>query len=307
MIHFFAHRTIILVAALLTFTIEARADEPFTVLATTTVIADTTKLIGGSRIHVDTLMGPGVDPHLYKASPGDVRRLLDSSLVLYNGLHLEGKLGDIFEKVGKTRPTVAVTDGIDRARLRTPPEFEGNYDPHVWFDVSLWAGTLDSIAAALSKVDPAGSEIYKSNAEKAKRDFESLHIWCKNELAKIPKDKRVLVTAHDAFGYFGRAYDVEVLAIQGVSTDSEASLKDLNALTDTLATRKIPAVFVESSVPHKTIEALVHGSQAKGHDVAIGGELYSDSLGEAGGKAGTYIDMVKFNVNTIVAALQGSK
>lgn len=306
MIQFFAVNTIASIALFFCWFQPALA-EPISVLATTTIVADSVRLVGGDRVKVEALMGAGVDPHLYKASPGDVRRLLDSTLVVYNGLHLEGKLGDIFEKVGKTRPTVAATDGIPRDKLRTPPEFEGNYDPHVWFDVGLWSFTLDTIRDALVKVDPAGSEVYTANAAKARKELAELDLWCKAQLSLIPRERRVLVTAHDAFGYFGRAYDVEVLAIQGVSTDSEASLRDINALTDILASKKIPAVFVESSVPHKTIEALVHGSQAKGHTVRIGGELYSDSLGEIGGHAGTYADMVKFNVNTIKAALGESK
>jgi len=283
----------------------ADPSKPITVVATTGMIADTARAIAGNHVTVTALMGPGVDPHLYKASTGDVRALTDASLILYNGLHLEGRMADLLVKLAATKTVVQVTDTIDESRLREPPEFEGHPDPHVWFDVSLWTVVAQRIADALANADPANASDYQSSAAAYIAELNTLHAWCKSELARIPKEQRILITAHDAFGYLGDAYGVEVLAIQGISTDSEASLKSVNALVDTIVERKVAAVFVESSVPHKTIESLIEGCKARGHNVTIGGELFSDALGPADSPAATYIGMVKHNVTTITTALLG--
>lgn len=281
----------------------AKAPGRLLVVATTGMIADVARNIAGPHAEVRALMGEGVDPHLYKPSPGDVRLLDQADLVLYNGLHLEGRMSDMLETLGRRRAAAAVAEVIDPAKLRSPPEFEGQHDPHVWFDVSLWSQAAGAIRDALIRVDPANGDAYRAAATKYVAQLSDLDAEVRTEIGKIPEQRRVLVTAHDAFGYFGRAYDIEVLAIQGISTDSEAGLKDINALVDTLIARSIPAVFIESSVPRKTIDALIEGARARGHTVVIGGELYSDAMGADGTEDGTYIGMVRHNVRTIVSGL----
>ncbi|MCK6476652.1 MAG: zinc ABC transporter substrate-binding protein [Phycisphaerales bacterium] len=273
------------------------------VVSTTGMINDVVRSIGGERVDARALMGEGVDPHLYKATPGDVRLLSGAAVVFYNGLHLEGRMGDVLENLASRRPVVAVAEAIDPARLRSPPEFEGHPDPHVWFDVELWSDVARTVRDALVKIDPAGKDAYAAAAEQYLARLDELHTWCREQIQRIPEPSRLLITAHDAFGYFGRAYGLEVMGIQGISTDSEASLRDIAHLVDILVERKVPAVFVESSVPRKTIDALVEGCKARGHAVAIGGELFSDAMGPDGGETGTYIGMVRHNVNTIVHAL----
>lgn len=275
------------------------------VVATTGMIGDAAKAVAGSRADVRVLMGEGVDPHLYKASPGDVRLMTRADLVLYNGLHLEGRMGDVLEGAGGRVKSVAVAERLDPSLLRSPPEFDGNPDPHVWFDVSIWSHVVEVIRDHMVVMDPEGREEYERAASAYMTTLAELHEWCRSELAKIPRERRVLVTAHDAFGYFGRAYDIEVSAIQGVSTDSEASLRDIAGLVDMLVRRRVPAVFVESSVPRKTIDALIEGAASRGHAVRVGGELFSDAMGPAASQEGTYIGMVRHNVKTIVEALAG--
>jgi manganese/zinc/iron transport system substrate-binding protein len=274
------------------------------VVCTIGMIADAAKNIGGPRVAVTALMGEGVDPHLYKASPGDVRLLSDADLILYNGLNLEGKMGDLFVKMAARKPTVAVTENIDPKLLREPPEFGGHYDPHVWFDVSLWMQAVERTRDALIALDPAGRDNFTRNTSAYLAQLQQLHEECRTRLAVIPKESRVLITAHDAFGYFGRAYDIEVLGLQGISTESEPSLKTINHLVDLIVERKVKAVFVESSVPRKNVEALVEGCRARGHEARIGGQLFSDAMGRAGTPEGTYAGMVRHNVKTIVDALK---
>ncbi|MBC7772749.1 MAG: zinc ABC transporter substrate-binding protein [Pyrinomonadaceae bacterium] len=276
-----------------------------TVVCTTGMIADAARIISGDRASVTALMGEGVDPHLYKASPGDIRALSNADLVLYNGLHLEGRMGEVLEELGKGKAVMAVGEAINPAKLRTPPEFEGQHDPHVWFDVSLWMSAVEQVRDALIKSDPAGKVIYETRAADYLGKLDELHDWCQEQILRVPESTRVLITAHDAFGYFGRAYGIEVRAIQGISTDSEAGLRDVNALVDLLVSRGIHAVFVESSVPRKTIDALVEGCKSRGHDVRVGGELFSDAMGKDGTPEGTYMGMVRHNVTTIVTALLG--
>lgn len=276
------------------------------VVCTTGMIADAARNVGGDRVEVTQLMGAGVDPHLYRATPGDMRLLRNADVVLSNGLHLEGRMVDVLEKPGDGVLAKSISGAMDHARLMRPPEFEGQYDPHVWFDVSLWSSAVEATRDAFIERDAGNAPTYRANAEKYLAELQQLHTWCRDQLATIPKDRRILVTAHDAFGYFGRAYDVEVKAIQGVSTDSEAGVKDINNLVDLIVDRKIGAVFVESSVPAKTITALVEGCKARGHNVVIGGELFSDAMGASGTPEGTYVGMVRHNVNTIVKALGGA-
>lgn len=277
---------------------------PIRVVATTGIIADVAQRIAGPHARVEALMGPGVDPHLYKASESDVRRLSEADLVLYNGLHLEGKMGDILTKMARTRPVVAVTEEIPQDLLREPPEFLGQYDPHVWFDVSMWAKTLGPITRELSALDPGHAKEVEANAAALGKELDELDAWVKAQILTIPEPHRILVTAHDAFGYFGRRYGMQVVGIQGISTLSEAGLKDVDRVVSLVVDRKVPAIFIESSVPRRSIEAVQAAVRSRGHEAAIGGQLYSDSLGAAGSPAGTYPGMVRANVATIVNALK---
>ena len=281
-----------------------RREGPLRVVATTGIIADTAARVAGPHARIEALMGPGVDPHLYKASENDVRRLAEADLVLYNGLHLEGKMGDILSKMGRNRPVVAVAVDIPEDRLRTPPEFKGQHDPHVWFDVSLWVKTLGPIVRELSKLDPGHAAEFQANAAAFEKELLVLDGWVKGQIATIPAGQRVLVTAHDAFGYFGQRYGIDVIGLQGISTLSEAGLNDVDRVVQIVLDRQVKAIFVESSVPRRSIEAVQAAVASRGHQVAIGGQLYSDSLGGAGTPAGTYAGMVRANVETIVNALR---
>lgn len=274
------------------------------VVATTGMIDDAVRNIAGEHADVKALMGPGVDPHLYKATQGDLALLQNADVVFYNGLHLEGKMVDALEKLGRTKRVVAVADGVDTARLRRPPEFNGAHDPHIWFDVALWKGAVRRVADELKRADTANAAEYERNASAYLARLDSLDSWVRSEISTVPKPGRVLITAHDAFGYFGRAYDIEVRGLQGISTVSEFGLADITSLVDFIAERRIKAVFVESSVPRRSIDAVVAGVRAKGHEVVIGGQLFSDAMGAAGAPEGTYIGMVSANVRTIVKALR---
>lgn len=274
------------------------------VTTTTGMIGDLAKNVGGDRVEVTALMGPGVDPHLYKASEGDIARLSGAALILYNGLNLEGKMGDVLVRMSRTRPTVQVTETMPESLLREPPEFAGHYDPHLWFDVALWRHALERTRDALIEVDPAHRAEYERNAAAYADSLAALDAWVRAEIATIPRGRRVLVTAHDAFGYFGRAYDLDVVGLQGISTVSEFGLADVRRLVDLIVTRGVKAVFIESSVPRRNIDAVVEGARARGHQVAVGGTLYSDAMGPAGTAEGTYLGMVRANVRTIVDALR---
>lgn len=280
------------------------AEGPLQIVTTTGIIADIAARIAGPHAHIEALMGPGIDPHLYKASESDVRKLAGAGLILYNGLHLEGKMGDILTKMERNRPVVAVTEEIPETELRAPPEFAGQHDPHVWFDVSLWARTLGPIERELAELLPAHKAEFAANRQALEKELAELDAWVKNEITRIPEGQRVLVTAHDAFGYFGRRYGMEVIGLQGISTLSEAGLGDVSRVADLVAKRKVRSIFIESSVPRRSIEAVQAAVKNGGHEVAIGGQLYSDSLGAAGTPAGTYPGMVRANVETIVKALQ---
>lgn len=274
------------------------------VVTTTGMITDTVRVVGGDRVRVTGLMGPGVDPHLYQASQGDVRKLSEADMIFYNGLHLEGKMAYLLSRMERMKPTFAVADSIPEGELISAPEFGGHFDPHVWFDVRLWIRGVEYIRDALIEFDPEGSAVYEENASKYVDELEELHEWAKHRLQEVPADRRVLVTAHDAFGYFGRAYEIEVVGLQGISTSAEYGLKNVQDLVNLITTRGIKAVFVESSVSDRAIRAVIDGAKARGHDVSIGGTLYSDALGEQGTSAGTYIGMIRHNVDTIVEALK---
>ncbi|HEX4131496.1 MAG TPA: zinc ABC transporter substrate-binding protein [Pirellulales bacterium] len=283
-------------------TLSVNPADPIRCVATTGMVADVVRNVGGPLVAVDQLMGAGVDPHLYKASTGDIARLGSAEAIFFSGLHLEGKMADVFVGLARRRPTYAVTERIADDRLLEVAA--GHYDPHVWFDVSLWSETVPVVRNALVEIDPAHREDYRQRAEAYRAQLDELHQWCKAQAATIPPEHRVLVTAHDAFHYFGRAYGLEVRAIQGISTESEAGVREINELVAFLVERKIKAVFVESSVSERNIRALVEGCHAQEHEVAVGGELFSDAMGAAGTPEGTYIGMVRHNVNTIVGALR---
>jgi manganese/zinc/iron transport system substrate-binding protein len=278
------------------------ASSPIVCVCTTGMVADLVRHVGGPWVAVEQLMGEGVDPHLYKVSTGDIARLSHAGIIFYSGLHLEGKMADVFARMAERRPTVAVTDAIARSRLL---EFSpGTHDPHVWFDVALWSEAIGAVEAALAKQDPAHAEDYRHRAKAYRDELLALDQDCRERLASIPVERRVLVTAHDAFSYFGRAYQLEVRAIQGISTESEAGVREINELVAFIVERGIKAVFVESSVSSRNIQALVEGCEAAGHRVVIGGELYSDAMGQAGTPEGTYVGMVRHNVESIVKALK---
>jgi manganese/zinc/iron transport system substrate-binding protein len=283
---------------------QAAGKGPLRVVATTGIIGETAARIAGPHAKIEALMGPGIDPHLYKASESDVRRLSEAGLILYNGLHLEGKMGDILTRLARTRPVVAVTEEIPQNLLREPPEFAGQYDPHVWFDVSMWKQTLEPIARELAVLDPEHADEFKANAAAYGKELDALDAWVKQQIETLPPTQRVLVTAHDAFGYFGRRYGMEVVAIQGISTLSEAGLHDVDRVAQLVGDRKVKAIFIEASVPRRSIEAVQAAVRSRGHEPAIGGQLFSDSLGGVNTPAGTYPGMVRANVTTIVNALK---
>lgn len=281
-----------------------RGDQPIEVVCTTGMVADLARNIGGDRIAVVGMMGPGVDPHYYKASQGDLAKLTAANLILFNGLFLEGKLEDVFAKMARRKQVLAVAEHLPEERLLRPPEFEGHFDPHIWFDVSLWAQTIEPVVARLSALDPDGAAVYRQNGARYRARLDSLHQWVVEQVALLPEARRVLITAHDAFGYFGRAYGVEVVGLQGISTVAEYGVNDVTRLVDLIVEREVKAIFVESSVPVRSIEAVREGCLERGFPVEIGGTLYSDAMGAAGSGADTYVGMVESNVNTLVGALR---
>lgn len=274
------------------------------VVATTAIVADLVENIAGQRAEVESLMGTGVDPHLYKASAGDVDTLAAADMIFYNGLHLEGKITDILGRLGSMGiTTVGVAEKIDRSLLFSPEEYQGYYDPHVWFDVSLWKMAAAAVRDSLSSHDPENADTYGRNTDVYLAKLDLLQEYVEAKVASLPAEKRVLVTAHDAFNYFGRGYGFEVMGLQGISTDSEASVADIKNLSKVIAERKVPAVFVETSISPRYMEALRASVRARGFDVAMGGHLYSDSMGSPGTPEGTYIGMFRSNVDTIVGSL----
>ena len=284
------------------------SDRTIQIVTTTSMIADLVSVIGGERVEVEGLMGPGVDPHLYKASEGDVARMAGADVIFYNGLHLEGKMTEVFEQMaGRDIPTIAIAEGaVPDSLLLESTLFTGNFDPHIWFDVALWRRAAQYVADRLSRLDPTHAATYEANAAAYLDALDALDAYVRGEAVRVPEAQRVIVTSHDAFGYFGRAYGFEVAGLQGISTAVEAGTADVQELADMVASRQIPAMFVESSVSPRGIEAVREAVRARGFEVAIGGTLYGDALGAAGSAAGTYLGMVRHNIDTIVAALTQS-
>lgn len=273
-------------------------------VATTTLLADMAREIGGDYVQVDGLMGPGLDPHLYQASAGDVIKMQNADVVFYGGLHLEGKMNDVFEALADNgRTMICAADGIDEVQLLQNQPGDNLYDPHVWFDVALWREEAKYLTDQLSEIDPEHALDYNKNFEQYSKELDELNAYIQQRALEIPDSQRVLVTAHDAFTYFSKAYNFEVKALQGISTDAEAGTGDISILADFISERQIKAVFVESSVPTKAIDALKAAVQARGFGVEIGGELYSDSLGDQPYND-TYIKMMRSNIDTIVDALK---
>ncbi len=275
----------------------------YTIVTTTGMITDITKRIAGDRARVQGLMSSGIDPHLYQPTRNDIQLLMKADIVLYSGLHLEGKMIDAFDRVAKVTKVFAVTDSLDREQLFSPPEFDGHHDPHVWMDPLAWEQAAQFIHATLVEHDPESKELYDANMALLADDIDALHTYATDALGSISKEQRVLVTAHDAFSYFGRRYDFQVVGIQGISTESEAGVRDIERIVDLLVTRKIAAVFVETTVSERNIRALIAGANDRGHSVIIGGSLFSDAMGKEGSYEGTYIGMIDHNITLIAKAL----
>ncbi len=280
--------------------------QAFTAVATTGMVGDAVKAVVGNAAKVEVLLGSGVDPHSYKPTRSDIARLASANIVFYNGLLLEGKMTDALVRVANAgRPVIPVTEKLDEKFLLEPEGFDGQYDPHVWMDVSGWKKAVEAVRDSLIKFRPALADTFRSNAARYLGQLDKLDKYVREAVGSVPKESRVLVTAHDAFNYFGRAYDFEVQGIQGISTESEAGLKRIQELVDLLVKRKIGAVFVESSVSDRNVRALIEGAKARGHTVKIGGELFSDAMGAPGTYEGTYIGMIDHNATTIARALGG--
>lgn len=275
------------------------------VVTTTSQVTDLVNEIAGANVVVEGLMGAGVDPHLYKASEGDVTKFYNADVIFYNGLHLEGKLEDVFEKMRhQNKKTIAVADALDKAELIASEDFASSYDPHFWFSIPNWKKAANYVANQLKQIDPKNQQAYTENAKKYIQKLEVLERTIANQLTKLPKEQRVLVTAHDAFAYFGQEHGFNVVSLQGLSTATEAGVKDVQRITEFIITHEVKAIFVESSVPVRTVEALQAAVRAKNHEVRIGGTLFSDALGNPETKEGTYVGMYEYNMRTIVNALK---
>ena len=274
------------------------------VVATTGLIGDAVRQVAGDQVELDVLMGPGVDPHLFSASEGDVARLQQADLIFYNGLLLEAQLASVLQRLGERKPTVAVAEQLD-SDLLLDAGMKGEFDPHLWFDLTLWQQVVEVIADQLAAADPANAASYQSNASAYQAELATLHAYVLDRTASIPARQRILVTAHDAFRYFGRAYGFEVHGLQGTSTVAEAGTADLRALADLIVQKEVPAIFVENSVPVRTVEAVQAAVRDRGHQVVLGGELYSDALGAPDSDGATYVGLIRHNIDTIAAALRG--
>jgi manganese/zinc/iron transport system substrate-binding protein len=283
----------------------AEAEPRVRAVATTGMVADLVRQVGGDRVAVDQLMGPGVDPHLYKPTTADAARLARADVIFYNGLMLEGRMGNLFARMARAgRKVYAVTESVPQDKLLKPEKFEGHYDPHLWFDVSLWAMTVPTVVRGLAEADPAGRSEYENRAASLQKRLAELHAWCQQQAMALPSARRILVTSHDAFNYFGRAYGFRVLGLQGVSTVSEAALADMASMVDFLKQQEVKAIFVETSVNPAAINRVAQDAGVK-----IGGQLFSDAMGAPGEMrggidTGTYEGMVRHNMTTIVEALK---
>lgn len=281
------------------------ADGKIRVVTTIGMITDVARTIGGEHVEVAGLMGAGVDPHLYKATESDVSRLLDAQIIFYNGLFLEARMEDVFEQMAESKPTIAVGEAIPVTDRLASPNYDDQFDPHLWMDVKNWMRVVEKIRDELSAFDPDNADAYQANADAYLTQLQELEGWVQEQVATVSVDQRLLVTAHDAFHYFAKGYNFEVYAPQGISTESEAGVDDIRRTIDIVVERNIPAIFVETSVPPDVVEAIVEGVKARGHEIRIGGELFSDAMGQDGTPEGTYIGMIRHNVQTVTSALRG--
>lgn len=280
------------------------AKTPINVVCTTGMVADVVRNVGGDQVKVTQLMGEGVDPHTHQPLRGEISQLNDADMIFYSGLHLESNLLPTFESLGKSKPVFALGEEFTRWHHDKILSVDESHDPHIWMDVSLWMLTARVVADRLGDYDPKNAETYAANANKYMEKLQKLHAYCKTEIGTIPEQQRVLVTAHDAFSYFAKAYGITVKSVQGISTESRASTKAIDDLANYLVKNKIKAVFVESSVNEKNMEQLINNCKSQGHTVTKGGVLYSDAMGKEGTEAGTYEGMIRHNVKTIVKALK---
>ena len=274
------------------------------VVATTSILYDAVKNVGGEQIDATSIMGPGVDPHLYKASQGDLQKFIDADVIFYNGLLLEGKLSEVLEKMGRQKPVVGVAEVIPKEELLTDPNYEDAHDPHIWFDIRKWKIVIKQIEQTLTAIDSVNRNSYKKNTEQYLAKLDSLETYVSSRINEIPDNQRILITAHDAFGYFGQAYAIKVEGLQGISTVSDFGLRDIADLIDLILENQIKAIFIETSVSSKSIDAVIEGCKNQGYELSLGGVLYSDATGEFGTEEGTYIGMFRKNVDTIVEALK---
>ncbi len=281
----------------------AWAQAPLKVVATTGMIADAVQQVGGDQVEVKGLMGPGVDPHAYRQTRSDIVAMTRADLVLWHGLYLEAQMEDFFEDLGRKHTVVAVAESVDKSKLRAHDDYADKYDPHIWMSPALWADVVTKVQETLTEARPEAAEIFAANAQVHLAELDALTAYAEQALTAVPEDSRVLLTAHDAFGYFGAAYGYEVMGVQGISTQSEAGLNRIGELVDTLVDRQLTAVFVESSVSDRSMRALIEGAAAEGHKVSVGGELYSDAMGEPGTYEGTYVGMLDHNITVIAGAL----
>ncbi|MCI0684181.1 MAG: zinc ABC transporter substrate-binding protein [Gemmataceae bacterium] len=275
---------------------------PIKAVGTTGMVADLVRNVGGEHVEVHQLLGADIDPHVYKPTDKDTSRLAGADIIFYSGLHLEGKMSEMFERMASKNACIGVADLLDRKLLAK--DEENAWDPHIWFDVALWSKAAGVVGEALALYDPANATTYKANLARYQKELDDLHGFVERRIAEIPEKHRVLITSHDAFRYFGRAYKIEVHGIQGISTDVEASVADITRLVNFIVERKVRAVFVETSVNPRNMDALIEGCAKKGHQVARGGTLFSDAMGEEGTPEGTYAGMIRHNVNTVVTALK---
>ncbi len=275
------------------------------VVATTAMIGDAVRAVGGERVNVEVLLGQGVDPHLYKPTRADIAKMAKADMIVANGLNLEAQFRDTFEQLGRTKPVVLAGERLPKDRLLADPAYQDKPHPHGWMDPDLWTGVVGAIRDALAARDPAGKAAYDQGHDRYVAEIARLSDYVKRVLATIPRDKRLLLTAHDAFSYFSRTYDIEVIGIQGVSTESEAGLKAIESTVDLVVSRKLPSIFVESSVSDRNVRAVVEGAARRGHALVIGAELFSDAMGAPGAYEGTYLGMIDHNVTTITRALGG--
>jgi manganese/zinc/iron transport system substrate-binding protein len=281
-------------------------DGTIDIVATTGMIGDIVSNVAGDRGSVFVLMDDEVDPHLFRPTRSDVARMQQADIIFYNGLNLEGQMADTLVQLARSRPVFAVTELVDNTAVLEDEEDDTYFDPHLWMDVSLWMRAVEQVVTAMNDFDPAGADDYRSNADEYLSELEELDAYAQEVIASIPAERRFLVTAHDAFQYLGQAYGIEVIGVQGISTESEAGLEDINGLVDFIVQNQITAVFAETTVADRALTAVLEGAADQGHEVTIGGELFSDAMGPAGTYEGTYIGMIDHNATTIAEALGGS-